>query len=212
MRFYVSDITLIDHSGEHHLVTLNSDDEWQRDQLVLIDLEDGQGTCTNGTKQMNTAAIGYSTAENVSAVQFTLGVPFNVNHANPLTALAPLNRSAMHWHWRSGYKFLRAGVESGQDGYWIHLGSTGCEGEVGNITACNAPNRVAVHLENFDPATDRIALDLAVLFTSVNLSDGERSDCSSSPAETSCNAPFEVLGLLADDGLSVKQSAFRIVR
>ena len=212
LRFYVSDIALIDQSGKHHAVLIRSDDEWQQDGLVLIDLEDGQGTCTNGTKQMNSVAVGSSTASTVSAVQFTLGVPFDVNHANPLTASAPLDRSAMHWHWRSGYKFLRAGVASVQDGYWIHLGSTGCEGEVGNITECTAANRVGVHLDGFDPTTDRIVLDLAALFAKVDLSDGAPSDCSSRPAEESCNAPFEALGLYVDDASSANQSAFRIAK
>ncbi|MDZ7643630.1 MAG: MbnP family protein [Woeseiaceae bacterium] len=59
-------------------------------------------------------------------LRLTLGVPADLNHGDPLHAPAPLTQTPMHWHWRSGYKFLRAGVTRGADGYWLHLGSTRC--------------------------------------------------------------------------------------
>ena len=39
-------------------------------------------------------------------LNFELGVPFEQNHTNPLTAQAPLNVSEMFWSWQLGHKFF----------------------------------------------------------------------------------------------------------
>ncbi len=195
LRFFVSSIFLIDPEGNEHNVVLASDDRWQQRNIALIDLENSAGTCSNGTPQMNMSIAGTVAASDIVAAKFTIGVPFDTNHANPLLARAPLDRAAMHWHWRSGYKFLRAGISNPTDSFWIHLGSTGCEGTIRHISRCNSPNRVTVEIANFTPDTDRIMIELAELFRDVDLEDGIRTDCSSSPAESACAAPFEALGL-----------------
>jgi len=100
----------------------------------------------------------------------------------------------MHWHWRGGYKFLRAGLKNDADSFWLHLGSTGCAGTIQNITGCNAPNRVAVRLENFRPG-DVVLLDLAALVDASSLDEGMPTDSSSGPAEKHCAAAFAALGL-----------------
>ncbi len=193
LRFFVSDLVVRDAAGREHAVVFEEDDRWQHSDVALIDLENGEGSCSNGTPGTNATIDGSTKAADIVAIRFTVGVPFAVNHANPLLAEAPLDNAAMHWHWRSGYKFLRAGVEAHPDGFWIHLGSTGCKGTVGNITSCVEPNRVTVQIEDFSPATDQVAVSLDALFSGVDLTDGVRSDCSSSPAESACHAPFEVL-------------------
>ena len=83
-----------------------------------------------------------------------LACHFDLNHDNPLTAEPPLDDPDMHWHWRSGYKFLRAGIRTATDGFWIHAGSAGCEGTVGNITGCRFPNRIDVFLPDFVPGVE----------------------------------------------------------
>jgi uncharacterized repeat protein (TIGR04052 family) len=192
LRFYVTDLT----SGAVH----------------LVDLENGSGACENGTPDIN-ATINLNAVEaGAKGIRFQVGVPFELNHADPLQADAPLNVSAMHWHWRSGYKFLSAGVRSADDGFWIHVGSTGCEGTVRNISGCSSPNRISVHLADFDAASSVVAVDLSALFAGTNLADGIAGDCSSGPAETSCGPPFAALGLdHSNSGVAGAQRVFRAV-
>lgn len=172
-----------------------ADGQWHQDGLVLIDLETGEDSCVNGSHAMNTTVTGVTTDADFVGLRFTLGVPFELNHANPLTARAPLDDGAMHWHWRSGYKFLRAGIATDTDGFWLHLGSTGCEGTVQNISGCRYPNRVDVELPDFSPESHQIEVDLSALFLNVDLSDDMPGDCSSGPAEIACAEPFAALGI-----------------
>ena len=106
----------------------------------------------------------------------------------------------MHWHWRSGYKFIRAGVKTLNDGYWIHVGSSGCEGTVGNINACRFPNRTAVEMKDFVPNADTVRVDLKAFFAAIDFDDAEPADCSSGPAESACIMPFAALGIDFESG------------
>jgi len=210
LRFYVSDVWLIDSSGKEHRVLLTPDERWQQQGIALIDLENASGTCSNGTSDMNPTIRGTVATSDFAGIKFTIGVPFDMNHANPMLAKPPLDDAAMHWHWRSGYKFLRAGISNPTDSFWIHLGSTGCEGTIQNITGCSFPNRVTVSISNFSPDANRITVELAELLGDVNLQDGIRSDCSSSPAEAACAAPFEALGLTMGGSTNLQpQRVFR---
>ncbi len=210
LRLYVSGIQLVTDNGDLVELRLDTDEFWQQQDLALLDFEDGSGACENGTAETNTALRGVASAGNYVGLKFTVGVPFDRNHADPLQAEAPLGDAAMHWHWRAGYKFMRAGIRTPDDGFWIHLGSTGCEGTVQNISACRFPNRVTVTLEDFDPAVDAVEIDLESLLENTSLDDGEGTDCSSGPAESSCIAPFRALGIPdATDAESPTQSVFR---
>jgi len=139
--------------------------------------------------------VGVARAGEYRGLRFTVGVPFSLNHANPMTAGPPLDDPAMHWHWRSGYKFLRAGIRTENDGFWIHVGSTGCEGTVGHVTGCRSPNRIQIELPEFAPGGSAVAIDLAALVAGIDLDDEVPGDCSSGPAESSCTAPFGALGI-----------------
>lgn len=195
LRFYVSDVRLNDAAGDSHPIELEVDGNWQQSNLALLDLEDGSGYCSNGTAETNTVLRGTITDGDYQSLQFTLGVPFDDNHRDPLLAEAPLDDAAMHWHWRGGYKFLRGGIRNASDSFWVHLGSTGCEGTLQNITGCSAANRVSVQLDNFVPGRDVVVLDLAKLAGNAELSDKTATDCSSGPAEVSCRKAFAALGL-----------------
>ena len=213
LRFYVSDVVLKDSQGHDVALRMNTDGQWQQDGVALIDLETGNGACQNGTQQTNPFITGTTEAADVVSLRFTVGVPFELNHANPLLAQAPLDDSAMHWHWLSGYKFLRAGVGTNTDGFWLHLGSTGCEGTVQNISSCRFPNRVDIELSDFSPSEHRIAVDLTALFNGVDLADGLQTDCSSSPAEPTCGTAFKALGLPFDQNETRhEQRVFRVRR
>ena len=203
LRFYVHDIKLVsEHDAIMPLVIL-ADGRWQNSEVALIDLENGQGTCVNGSKQMNAAVQGFYSGGQITGLQFKIGVPEELNHKDPLEASTPLGYSDMHWHWASGYKFLRAGVKTANDGFFIHLGSSRCEGTIGNIKSCRSPNRPSVHLRDFKPARDVVTIDLSSLVSDVNLEDGILTDCQSSPADQECERPFASLGLNFITGTSI---------
>ena len=212
LRFFVSDVVLIDAAGGESPLVLTADQRWQQQGIALIDLENGEGGCANGTPETNATLSGLVEVGDIQRIRFTVGVPFELNHANPLLADAPLDDSAMHWHWRSGYKFLRAGVTTVSDGFWLHLGSTACTGTVQNIGACRSPNRVTVELGGFSLQRNRINVDLSALFEGVNLNDGIRSDCSSGPSESACTAAFTALGLPfgEDSDRPIPSSVFQV--
>lgn len=200
LRFYVSEPRLLKSNGESVPVSLSENGRWQQAQLALIDLEDGSGHCTNGTPESNASLRGAVPKGDYTGLQFTLGVPFEQNHADPLTASAPLDDSTMHWHWRSGYKFLRIGLANENDGFWMHLGSAGCQGTIQNITGCRFPNRMTVTLPDFRPG-DGVLIDVGELLQAVDLSDGAVTSCSSGPAENGCRKPFRVFGIDFDNGV-----------
>jgi uncharacterized repeat protein (TIGR04052 family) len=195
LRFYISDPQLRDSEGRWHDVRFATEMSWQNDAVALIDLENGEGACVNGTPDVLSDMVGVARAGEYRGLRFTVGVPFSLNHANPMTAGPPLDDPAMHWHWRSGYKFLRAGIRTANDGFWIHVGSTGCEGTVGHVTGCRSPNRIQIELPEFAPGGSAVAIDLAALVAGIDLDDEVPGDCSSGPAESSCTAPFGALGI-----------------
>jgi uncharacterized repeat protein (TIGR04052 family) len=215
LRLLVSNLRLTDSTGKEHALAMIDDGRWQQAGVALIDLENGTGNCLNGSLPSNSSIRAVADESDIAGLRFTVGVPFKANHANPLLAQPPLDDAAMHWHWRSGYKFLRAGIRTETDSFWIHLGSTGCEGTVQKITGCRYSNRVDVDLPRFRPRTDRIEIDMSALFRQVDLTDGLRSDCSSGPAETACKGPFAALGLQLDGDdreQPRRQSVFRVRR
>lgn len=211
LRLFIHDIGLQKADGTWQRLQLAVDGNWQQADLAMLDMEDGRGECPNGTADTNTVVTGTLPNGDYQGLRFVLGVPFDRNHADPLAALGPLDDSAMHWHWRSGYKFLRAGLVTETDGFWIHLGSTGCEGTVGNITGCLQPNRVHVELADFVPGEDTVVFDFSALLQGTDLDDGDASDCSSAPSEASCRAPFAAFGLSFGTKQVVSaQSVFRL--
>lgn len=213
LRFFVSELSLIDEQGVGHRVALLSDDRWQTRDVAFIDLENGEGSCINGTPDVHSTVTGTAASGRYVGLRFVVGVPFELNHANPLLAEAPLNDSSMHWHWRSGYKFLRAGIATPSDAYWIHLGSTACRGTVRNITGCRNPNRVAVDVANYDGNSVSIAVNLSTLTEGVNLADEQGTDCSSGPSESDCEPVFDTLGLdFSGDGKTRQQRVFQVSR
>ncbi len=188
------------HYSEHlRPISLSDNGRWQQQELALIDLENGQGACENGTPDTNSKIVGTVPAGDYDGLEFEVGVPFTWNHADPLTAAPPLDDSTMHWHWRSGYKFMRAGFETDDDGFWMHVGSAGCEGTVGDISRCRFPNRVPVQLSDYRPG-DTVIFDLSPLVDVVDTNDATPTDCSSGPAEDACREPFAVFGLEFDSG------------
>ena len=210
LRFYVSDLQLVTADGDLVDMALEADTHWQQTDLAFLDFENAEGYCDNGTANVNTFLRGNAPKQDYVGLRFTVGVPFDRNHADPLLASAPLGEGAMHWHWRAGYKFLRAGIRTADDGFWLHLGSTGCKGTVQKISGCGSPNRVQVELNDFVPGKDVVEVNLGALVAQSQLEDGAATDCSSGPAEISCVGAFAALGLDHETGkASSHQQVFR---
>jgi len=108
------------------------DNDWQSQQVALIrpaiDCEKSTAN-TTVTAKINGVRVNYdATAKTPITLSFNVGVPFAVNHQNPLIQRSPLNDSTMFWVWRNGYKFIRWDMQSESGDSWsFHLGSVGCE-------------------------------------------------------------------------------------
>ena len=111
-RFYVSNITLTDESGNTVPLELEQDGKWQHQNVALLDFEDGTSTCDNGTAEMNTVVVGTVPEGDYQSLQFTMGVPEDLNHEDAAIAPTPLNLTSMWWNWQGGYKFLRVDLET----------------------------------------------------------------------------------------------------
>ncbi|MEY3210196.1 MAG: hypothetical protein RIT28_677 [Pseudomonadota bacterium] len=213
-RLYVHDVTLLDAQGGEHPVTLDQDGMWQVQSVALLDFEDKSGACANGTAEMNGVMSGVVSAHDTVAVRFTLGLPFELNHQDAATAPSPLNLSSLFWTWESGYKFWRfdGRTTAAPDGFFFHLGSTGCETDAeGAVTGCAAPNLVTITLDGFDPAENVVRIDLAALTAGVNLDD-PMATCMSGPGMGDCAPWFAALGLPwgDDPGDPAAQTVFSV--
>ena len=111
-RFYVSNVALIDEDGNAIPLELEQDGKWQYENTALLDFEDGTAACDNGTADTNTTIVGTIPEGNYESLQFTLGVPKNLNHDDAAIAPSPLNLTSMWWNWQGGYKFLRADIQT----------------------------------------------------------------------------------------------------
>ncbi|MEM7757836.1 MAG: MbnP family copper-binding protein [Cyanobacteria bacterium P01_A01_bin.40] len=111
-RFYVSDVKLIDEAGNAVPLELEQDGKWQHQNVALLDFEDGTASCDNGTSETRTQVVGTVPEGNYESLQFTLGVPAELNHDDAAIAPSPLNLTSMWWNWQGGYKFLRVDLET----------------------------------------------------------------------------------------------------
>ncbi len=200
VQFYLHDFKIFDENGFQpvKLVANKGFDQ----EVALIG-----GVC-NQQQQWQVELIGAKPIKNATHIEFTLGVPFNKNHQNPLTQQAPLNQSDMFWIWQTGHKFLRMELmgkdESNQTArdWLLHLGSTGCS-SVAPVrapnTECKNPNRITYKLAWNKQTT--IQIDFAQLFDKPESLDF--NTCQSNPDDPSCDYWLPKLGL----GLST-QSLF----
>ncbi len=180
LRFYVSNVALIDANGKYAPVIMTENTN-QGSNVALLDFEDGTNTCATGTAATYTAVTGKVAPGNYVGIALTVGVPPQLNHSNIAAATTPLplQNSALNWSWQSGRKFTKieftanavapatAGVTT-----MVHLGSTGCKANPANgdvINGCGSPNRMSMSFASFNAANQKIALDLGALFNGVDL-------------------------------------------
>jgi len=176
---------------------LMTENNFQTDNIALLGEICGQKNKQSNWQLELTALNG---SMEISEIRFTLGVPFSLNHLNPLTQVSPLNIPSMFWGWRGGHKFMRVELISSNDDWLFHLGSTGCK-SASPVRApkdeCLQPNRVVVSLP-FNTKNLDIKLDLAALFRGLALQ--RESSCQSSVDNDNCKIIFENLDLGNENG------------
>ncbi|NRA82479.1 MAG: metallo-mystery pair system four-Cys motif protein [Gammaproteobacteria bacterium] len=190
IRFFVGDLSLFDANGQEITVELDSNDFQYSDDngsVALIDLTDDT---TNYCEYGGTAATNYqitldASDTQINKISFKVGVPqamMKAIIANNTTETAPKPLNSMFWTWASGYRHFMfnfdivsgAGVESMGA---IHLGSHGCGGDSSKILTdkeqCDRINTPQVTLDNFNPAEQKIVMDLGKLFKDVTFTTDE---------------------------------------
>jgi uncharacterized repeat protein (TIGR04052 family) len=206
-RLYVHDARIRDAlTGEDHAVELTQDGVWQRDNVALLDFEDG---CTTGTTETNKVLAGKVTVPVTvdladAEVCFTVGVPEDKNHLDVAAVDSPLNDPSMYWAWKVGYKYIRIdGVGDptvAANPFVLHLGAQGCPGASNTEapdSSCTVPNTFDVCIANFDVENDVIAVDPARVFEGNDVTDnhGAKPGCKSFVDDNDCEEIMPRLGL-----------------
>lgn len=253
-RMFVHDIKLIADQNLALPFMLDENQSGQNADVALLDLRDkaevvgdsievcAEADTENSSDNPNfkdtvTGSVSIDPAYTISHIQFTLGVPFSLNHADQSSADEPLRNpglaTGMHWNWQNGYKFTAfdvrpvGGVTRPADGAWssqkwnLHLGSTGCSVGVSDLNngvepePCTAPNRTVVTLPLGGVALEKIAInvDYAALIAMSNLAEdnGGAPGCMSGGTDPECEDIFGRLGLPWGSNAAVEQSVFSIV-
>jgi len=215
-RYYVHDVALLRADGTAEPLTLTQDGQWQRDNLALLDFEDASGACVNGTAATNTSVRGQVQDGEYTGLQFTLGVPFSMNHQDQTAAQAPLDLTGLFWAWNGGYKFARIDhVSDAQpDGWFVHLGSTGCtpnDSPATVPTSCANQHRVQVRFEAFNHAANTLRGDLGSLLSQSDLTQSTGAKgCMSFPGDPECHAVMNAWGLDYEGSASAGQRFFSV--
>lgn len=204
--------------------------EWQARNVALLDFQDKSDSCSGSIKPTNKSIRGsLPNKEDFVAVEFTLGVPPDLNHVDPSSVEAPLNASNMFWSWQSGYKSMRidlspeGGIHRPGDAdflgtnYFFHLGSTGCSGDPirGEAVSCSRVNQPVIRLNGFNIESNAIRIDVAKLVRGLDIQSdlADSPGCMSSEFDTECAAFFDNLGLNLSSGQSnanALQSVFSV--
>jgi uncharacterized repeat protein (TIGR04052 family) len=158
LQLYVHAIELLDEHGKPHPFRFAAAAPWQSERVALIDLAGdsttGRHSAVRGSVESGSGAY--------SGIRLTIGVPFDLNHSNPLAAAAPLDRGEMFWNWQSGHKFLRADLAVEGHEWAFHLGSTGCSSASAlrpPAQPCAQPNEMRLELKG-DPSSGVVRLQL----------------------------------------------------
>lgn len=96
-RLYVSEVALLKSDGTPVPLTLTQDKKWQYRDVALLDFEGKNDACKSGTTDTNGRVVGTVPEGSYTGVAFTLGVPFDLNHADATIADSPLNLSGLFW-------------------------------------------------------------------------------------------------------------------
>ncbi|MFP2905760.1 MbnP family copper-binding protein [Pyxidicoccus sp. 3LFB2] len=202
-KAYVHGVSLVRKNGERHPLMLEQDGRWQRETVAMLDFEDGTGTCNTGSPEVRTEVVGVvPDFDDYTGVEFTLGVPRELNHRNVEWVDPPLHLPSMWWSWTYGYRFLRLDVRAGGNrSYVFHVRADGCSGTPDIGVDCSAENQGTVFLTGFVPGQSRVVFDVAALFAQTDFeSSGDGmtdpvAGCLSSADDPECAALLPQVGL-----------------
>ncbi|MCC6831143.1 MAG: metallo-mystery pair system four-Cys motif protein [Thermoleophilia bacterium] len=211
LRFYVSNVRMVRGDGSSVLLKLTpkkgSVVSRGGNRVTMIDLENGTGSCDQGDAAVNSVIRGTVPHATYVGMRFYMGVPFPLNHSDTVGAPAPLDLTAMTWSWQAGRKFAKIELTdpAGPAGTWtaktfmVHLGSTGCLGNpaTGGTANCIASNRMTVRFAKFDPAKQKVAVDIGALAAGndVTVNRGGAAGCMSGGTDPECGPVFTALGV-----------------
>jgi uncharacterized repeat protein (TIGR04052 family) len=229
LRIYLTDVQLVNDKGVSVPVTLTKN-EWQNtrgtDSVTLIDLENAQGACgSEGTAATNALVTGTVPSGTYVGLKATVGVPEAMSHSDVMAEPAPLDIMAMGWSWQAGRKFAKielnpvGGVTTTSTSgtstvatYNLHQASTDCTGPNNGTDTCAKKNLAQFSL-TFDAATQKVAIDIAELFSTsdIRTNQNDAVGCMSATSDLDCPTLFAKMGLnLATGGLaSAAQTVFR---
>ena len=202
LSFYLSDPHLISANGGETPLQLDAESLWQSQRTALISLaEECSPSRDHGG---NSRLMGTGASGDFQYLEFSLGVPFELNHVNPLEAEVPLDVPTMFWVWQTGYKFMRYDIE----GQWsFHLGSTGCH-SASAVRAparpCEQPNLARIRVPISDPSQARIGVDLHALISGIDTLEADNC-VEAYRQDPSCQMLVERLGLDAETGQCVDE-------
>lgn len=198
LQFYVQAIELIDEHGKPEPFRFVASTPWQSERVALIDLAGDPSTPRHSAVQ---GTIDGAVGKVYSGIRLTVGVPFELNHGNPLAAAAPLDRGEMFWNWQSGHKFLRADLGVAGHEWSFHLGSTGCSSASAlrpPAQPCLQPNEMRIELKG-DPLRNVVRLRLEPLIAAAQAANYVvcTGDYAHDPA---CKEAYATTGLQPETG------------
>jgi uncharacterized repeat protein (TIGR04052 family) len=194
--FFISDISLM-QAGNKQRLKLRTND-WQSEDVALVRFTDSQCATEKSpaveSNHLEVVELPFQTLQLVepteladdSELSFTLGLPFALNHLNPLSQPSPLNMPSMFWSWRGGHKFLRLDMISERQSWTFHLGSTGCTSASAMRSPqaeCINPNTVQITLAK-QRQGDRLIVHLDKLLLGIEID--LKSSCLMQPDRASC--------------------------
>lgn len=154
----------------------------QNQDVVLVG-----GDCSSATWQVQLPKLNRN-----DVLEFSMSVPFEINHLNPLTQTSPLNLPEMFWTWQQGHKFLRLDSKIAGNSWAFHLGSIGCASPSvmrAPANECAIANRYDYKVTLGDEPT--MLFDVSLLLESVDFSI--QQECMGDPKQLACKAVMENL-------------------
>lgn len=177
--FYLSQIKL-QVNGKWRDITLPKT-KWQHNNVALI----GQH-CSDNIEKNWQLTLNKDELVDGEKLAFSIAVPFELNHQNPLQAQSIFDNGNMFWTWQQGYKSLRLDLKSDKAGWAYHIGAVGCKSPSvvrAPTKPCRILNHVNVEFVSFD-INKPIRINLARIIEGITLSKSTR--CLSMPTQNSC--------------------------
>ena len=196
LAFFISDLRLLQAEKEVPLILSTTDSQSDNIALIRFTRQDCvmDNLASTAVKKEDSSQALFKRVQFVQPVQlnddshlrFTLGLPFEVNHLNPLSQPSPLNIPSMFWSWRGGHKFLRLDMAAEGQAWDFHLGSTGCVSASAMRSpqaACINPNTMQLTLAKHEHG-ERLVIHLDKLLQGLELNN--KSSCLMQPDKASC--------------------------